>query len=170
MKRSSLLVVVLLVAALAIGSWWFTNRTAPAPAAMPTAIPDAATEATIEYVHDGDTLFLTDGRKVRLLDIDTPEIGDHLECYGTEATDLLRQLLPEGTHVWVLAEVQPLDKYGRSLLHVFTDAGTLVNLVMVERGAAESVILAPNVLYESQFEAAEDSAQSLGVGMWSACG
>lgn len=168
-KKGSLLVVVLVVAAIAVGSWWLTNRDTPAglPGPAPTAIPDAATEATIEYVHDGDTLFLTDGRKVRLLDIDTPEIGDNLECYGNEATDLLRQLLPEGTHVWVLAEAQPLDQYDRSLLQVFTDDGTLVNLVMVERGAAESVILPPNVLYESQFETAEDTAQSLGLGMWS---
>ena len=44
------------------------------------------------------------------------EIGDDPECYGDEATALLRSLLPEGTQVRVLADAQPLDQYDRSLL------------------------------------------------------
>src|SRR5690606_33977641 len=47
----------------------------PASAAQTPAVPSDAGEAWIDYVHDGDTLFLTDGRKVRLLGIDTPEVG-----------------------------------------------------------------------------------------------
>jgi micrococcal nuclease len=133
------------------------------------AVPAAATPATIEYVHDGDTLFLSDGTKVRLLGIDTPEIGEHLECYGDEATALLRSLLPEGTGVRVLADVQPLDQYGRSLLFIYTDSGELVNLTLIEAGAAEAVVLEPNVLFSSQLEAAEDIARASGVGMWGAC-
>jgi micrococcal nuclease len=50
------------------------------------AMPADASPATVNYVHDGDTLFLTTpsdaNLKVRLLGIDTPEIGDTLECYG----------------------------------------------------------------------------------------
>ncbi len=110
-------------------------------------IPAAATDATIEYVHDGDTLFLTDGRKVRLLGVDTPEIGDNLECYGDEATALLRSMLPEGTHVRVLADAQPLDQYDRSLLLLWLDDATFVNLELIEQGAAEAVVLEPNLLY-----------------------
>jgi endonuclease YncB( thermonuclease family) len=145
---------------------------APPTVAEPDAdqpVPAAATSATIEYVHDGDTLFLTDGTKVRLLGIDTPEIGENLECYGDEATALLRSLLPEGTAVRVLADVQPLDQYGRSLLFIYTEAGDLVNLTMIEQGAAEAVVLEPNLLFADELEAAEDSAQASGVGMWGAC-
>jgi micrococcal nuclease len=123
----------------------------------------------VEYVHDGDTLFLEDGRKVRLLGIDAPEVGDDAECFGTEATALLRSLLPEGARVRVLADVEPLDQYGRSLLFVYTDDGTLVNLELLELGAAEAVVLEPNVLFAQSLEAAEDSARSTGVGMWAAC-
>jgi len=135
----------------------------------PQAIPTGATSATIEYVHDGDTLFLADGTKVRLLGIDTPEVGENLECYGEEATALLRSLLPEGTAVSVLSDVQPLDQYGRSLLFVYTEDGELVNLTLIEQGAAEAVVLEPNLLFADELEAAEDAAQSAGTGMWGAC-
>jgi micrococcal nuclease len=139
----------------------------PVPAS--TAVPIGSTEAVVEYVHDGDTVFLEDGRKVRLLGVDTPEIGEHAECYGDEATALLRSLLPEGAHVRVLGDVQPLDQYGRSLLFVYTDAGTLVNLELIEQGAAEAVVLEPNLLFADLLERAEDTAQAEGAGMWGTC-
>ena len=143
-------------------------QTATSEADEPS-IPSAATEATIEFVVDGDTVFLDDGRKVRLLGIDTPEVGDNLECYGDEATALLRQLLPEGTPVWVLPDIDPLDQYGRSLLFIYTDAATNVNLELVRQGAAEVVQYDPNFLLQDALRAAERQAQSVGAGRWGSC-
>jgi micrococcal nuclease len=140
-----------------------------ADAASDPAVPAGAGEAWVEYVHDGDTLFLTDGRKVRLLGIDTPEVGDHAECYGDVARERLRALLPEGTHVRTVADVQALDQYGRSLLFLFTDDGTLANLGLIRDGYAEAVVLEPNVLWADRVEAAEDAAQAGALGMWGAC-
>jgi micrococcal nuclease len=134
-----------------------------------TGIPPLATEATIEYVHDGDTLFLTDGRKVRLLGINTPEIGDNLECYGDEATALLRSLLPVGTHVWVNADIEPLDQYGRSLLFIYTDDATNINLELLNQGAAEVEMYEPNLMLQQPVEAAERAARAAGVGLWGVC-
>jgi endonuclease YncB( thermonuclease family) len=133
-------------------------------------IPSTATEASVEFVYDGDTIFLVDGRKVRLLGIDTPEIGDNLECYGDEATALLRKLLPEGTHVWVQPDVDPLDRYGRSLLFIYTDAGTNINLELVRQGAAEVVQYDPNFLLQPELRAAETAARDARLGLWEACG
>lgn len=133
------------------------------------AVPADAGEAWVDYVHDGDTLFLTDGRKVRLLGIDTPEVGEHAECYGDVARERLRTLLPAGTHVRTVADVQPLDRYGRSLLFLFTDDGALVNLGLIRDGYAEAVVLEPNVLWADRLEAAEDAAQAASLGMWGAC-
>ena len=132
-------------------------------------VPADATPATIDYVHDGDTLFLTDGRKVRLLAVDTPEVGEFAECYGDEATAYLRSLLPEGSTVYTLADVEPTDQYGRSLLFIWTATGTLVNLDLVEQGYAEAVFIGQNRLYEDQVEAAEDAAQDAGRGIWGNC-
>lgn len=133
-------------------------------------VPDAATDAVVDFVHDGDTLTLDDGRKVRLIGIDTPEVGDGAECWGGEATDALRALLPEGTAVRVLADQDPFDRYGRSLLFVFTPDGTNVNLELVREGAAEVVYFAPNDLYQPELRAAETQARDAGLGLWGACG
>ena len=133
-------------------------------------MPADATEAVVEYVHDGDTLFLADGRKVRMLGMNTPEIGENLECYGDEATAALRSLLPEGTHVWVQHDLEPLDQYGRSLLFVYTDDGTNVNLELLRQGAAEVEMYSPNLLLQNEVHAAEDAARAAGVGLWAACG
>lgn len=175
-KRVGLVLAVLLLVVLAAAAWWAgtttgdgTSTSAEDPPTATDGIPSAATPATIEYVHDGDTLFLDDGRKVRLLGIDTPEVGEHAECYGDEATALLRSLLPEGSSVRVLADVQPLDQYGRSLLFVYRDDATLVNLAMLESGAAEAVVLEPNVLFAERLRAAEDDARAAGLGLWGEC-
>jgi micrococcal nuclease len=131
------------------------------------AMPADASPATVNYVHDGDTLFLTTpsdaNLKVRLLGIDSPE------CYGDEATALLRELLPEGASVFTAADVEPLDQYGRSLLYVFTADGTSVNLEMVARGAAEAVRIGANDAYWQQLSTAESIATESSAGRWGAC-
>ena len=139
------------------------------PASASAGIPTDATPATIDYVHDGDTLFLTDGTKVRLLAVDTPEVGENAECMGSEARSYLRELLPEGSTVYTLADAEPTDQYGRSLLFIWTATGTLVNLDLVEQGYAEAVFIGGNRLYEDQVEAAEDAAQDAGRGIWGDC-
>jgi micrococcal nuclease len=189
-KTARALVAVLLVVGIAVllyvggeAGWW----SAPAPAVTASgpsepatgeqggaasddpAVPSDAGEAWIDYVHDGDTLFLTDGRKVRLLGIDTPEVGERAECYGDVARERLRTLLPEGTRVRTVADVRPLDQYGRSLLFLFTDDGALVNLDLIRDGYAEAVVLEPNVLWADELEAAEDAAQAASLGLWGAC-
>jgi micrococcal nuclease len=160
-------VVVAALAYLAVTRWWPQLATETVTATP--SIPPQATEATIDYVHDGDTLFLTDGRKVRLLGINAPEVGDHLECYGDEATALLRTLLPAGTHVWGQADIEPLDQYGRSLLFIYADDATNINLELLRQGAVEVEMYRPNLLLQTQVEAAEDAARAANVGMWGAC-
>src|SRR3954463_5246261 len=110
MRRAlPIITAVLVIAALV----WWAAPDAPTPVSL--QIPADAQPATVDYVHDGDTLFLTDGTKVRLLAVDTPEIGSPLECMGTEARDYLRSLLPSGSTIYTLADAEPTDQYGRSL-------------------------------------------------------
>jgi len=142
-----------------------------APAPIP--IPSEATPATVNYVHDGDTLFInTPGDanlKVRLLAVDTPEVGANLECLGDEATVYLRGLLPEGSTIYTLADVDPYDQYGRALLFVWTSSGELVNLSLVSSGYAEAVFIGDNWMLEAEVEAAEDVARGAGLGIWGGC-
>jgi micrococcal nuclease len=78
-------------------------------------------------------------------------------------------MLPKGARVWVQADIEPLDQYGRSLLFVYTDDGTNVNLELLREGAAEVEMYEPNVLLRDQVVAAEDSARDADRGLWGAC-
>ncbi|GAB3607349.1 hypothetical protein GCM10027413_27580 [Conyzicola nivalis] len=149
---------------------------APEPGRVATpaiTMPADAASATVNYVHDGDTLFITTpadpNLKVRLIGIDTPEVGDNLECYGDEATATLRELAPEGAPVFFKSDVEPLDQYGRSLLYLFTADGTSINLEMVARGAAEAVRIGQNDAYWDQLSSAESIAVESQAGIWGAC-
>lgn len=142
-----------------------------------SGIPSGAFEAIVNYVHDGDTLYLDNGNtelKVRLIGIDTPELDSQQspnagECYGEEARELLRDFLPEGTQVWALEDREPEDRYGRSLLYVYLDDGTFVNLAMIELGAAEALKVGLNDRFWPELRDAEDEAYASGLGMWGSC-
>jgi len=153
---------------------------APAKADVVPARPSGAFSMTVEHVHDGDTLFMrtnrpnalvpsTDPVKVRLVGIDTPEVGDSAECFGAEATQQLRTLLPDGSTAWITADRDPTDGFGRSLFYVWTNDGRFVNYELVAGGAAEALMIAPNDAYYPLLRAAEDSAVAAGAGMWGAC-
>lgn len=95
--------------------------------------------ARIEYVVDGDTVALTNGRHVRLVQIDTPEVYFSAECYGTQASKVTKRLLPPGTEVRLYREpkTDSVDSYGRLLRYVVRVRGGLnVNVQLVRVGAA----------------------------------
>lgn len=144
------------------------------------ARPAEAVPVTVDYVHDGDTLFVvpeqatavlgsTATTKVRLLGIDAPEVGKNAECYGREATDALRALLPEGSTAWALNDVNPTDKYGRSLLLMWNEDGTFVNNEMLASGAAAVLQINPNRAHDELFRLSEAAAEASGAGLWGAC-
>jgi endonuclease YncB( thermonuclease family) len=54
-----------------------------APVANTTA---SRSSYRIDHVVDGDTVDLTNGAKVRLVQIDTPEVVFGVECYGRRAS------------------------------------------------------------------------------------
>ncbi len=106
----------------------------------PTSTPPITTAgvaetATVSRVNDGDTLRTTAGRKIRLVQIDAPELrGD---CYGKAALAALRRLTPPGTRVQLERDpgLDATDRYGRQLRYVFV-GNTNVNVALVRQGAA----------------------------------
>jgi micrococcal nuclease len=93
-----------------------------------------APAATVASVTDGDTLRLSNGQRIRLVQIDAPETG---ECYGKEARTALIRLAPVGSSISLEADsrLDQVDRYGRLLRYVRRGA-TNVNLELVRRGAA----------------------------------
>jgi micrococcal nuclease len=122
----------------------------------------------VDYVPDGDTLFLSNGDKVRLLGINTPEVAHRErpgEPGGIEARAFLRALL-EGKRVRLEQDQEPKDKYGRILAHVFLRDGTLVNAEVLRAGQGFSIPHPPNLKYLSRYRRAEARAREAGLGVW----
>lgn len=157
-----------------------TPEPARAPSAeMPPRPPDAIA-MTMEYAYDGDTiraraveptalLATTDAVRVRIIEIDTPEGTPTIECGADEARDHLAALLPEGSRLWAGAESEPQDRYGRWLLHLWTDDGRFVAGELVAAGDATALRVPPNVTHAALFSAVQAEAEAAGRGQWSAC-
>lgn len=139
------------------------------PADTEPANSSARTTATVAWVSDGDTLRLTNGRKVRLLQIDAPERES--DCYGHEATRVLAKLASQGTKVTLESDssLDDKDTYGRLLRYVLVGDEN-VNLTLVERGAAAPYFFRKERgRYADEFLAAAKRARSDRRGFWKAC-
>ena len=89
---------------------------------------------------DGDTFWL-DRRKVRIADIDTPEIGepkcDAEFALGMKATRRLRELLNAGPFTLEAIPGRDQDKYGRDL-RVVVRSGRSLGDQLVQEGLART--------------------------------
>ncbi len=130
----------------------------------PTQRSPSDARCTVARVVDGDTLECTTGDRVRLLMIDTPELGQR--PYGSRARNALLRLVPVGTDVRLEFDVRRTDRYDRLLAFVWTADGTLVNEEMLRLGMAEVLVIQPNVKYVERMRAARDKARRDLVGLW----
>ena len=139
--------------------------------------PDAPTGAgRVVRVVDGDTIQVdVDGRreKVRYIGVDTPESvkpGTPVQCYAKPASHFNERLV-EGKRVRLRYGPERYDRYGRLLAYVFlTGPGhTFVNALLVRRGYARTLAIAPNTQRADLFNRLEQRAQRRGLGLWSAC-
>ena len=137
-------------------------------AAPPEGLP-AGRDVVVTSITDGDTLRAGDER-VRLIGVDTPEVSGGVECYGREATAALADLVPVGSRVRLVADVQATDRYGRTLAYVYRlPDGAFVNLALARDGFARPLAIRPDVAHEDAFAAAAAEARSAGRGLWSSC-
>ncbi|MDT7573560.1 MAG: micrococcal nuclease [Actinomycetota bacterium] len=141
-------------------------------------VPAGAQEAVVVRHTDGDTLWLRgigtgpvprDVTKVRVLEIDTPEVLPRAECFGKEASGRTASLLPIGAHVRVQNDRELHDRYGRLLLYVWTADGISLEEVLLRGGYARSLLVRPNDRYIDRFRAVEDEARQARRGLWGAC-
>lgn len=131
-------------------------------------------EAAVRRVIDGDTIELRDGRLVRYIGIDTPEvrrrIGDRWvedpQPFGREAREANRRWV-EGRSVRLEYDVQTHDRYGRLLAYVFVD-GKMVNAALLEEGYAQLLTIPPNVKHVEQFRRLVREARAAHRGLWGA--
>jgi len=129
--------------------------------------------ARVDHVVDGDTIALRSGAGVRLVQIDTPEVYFHAECYGHEASGLTKRLLPAGTLVRLETEpaTDRVDRYGRLLRYVIRARDRLdVNVHLVAVGAAAPYFyLHRRGRYAARLERLARRARARKLGLWGRC-
>jgi micrococcal nuclease len=144
---------------------WFALVLAVKPwacaAQQPGTMPQ--TSCIVSRVADGDTFRCVDGRRVRLIGIDSPE--SQQQPYGGRARRALLEMLPSGAAVRLETDVVPMDRYGRLLAYVWVGT-TLVNEAMVRDGWAALYTVPPNVKYVERLIRAQNEARARGAGLW----
>lgn len=131
-------------------------------------MPAAARAVVNRYVLDGDTLELADGRRVRLIGIDAPEMGyrgQPSEPFARKARSELARLV-KGAELRLLVGEQPKDRYGRTLGHLFAD-GVNVEALLVRGGLAFTVGIPPNLALLDCHLQHEQLARQEKSGLWS---
>jgi endonuclease YncB( thermonuclease family) len=139
-------------------------------AAAAAHLSHAANSFVVASVYDGDTLTLTNGQRVRLLQIDTPELGSG-ECYSRAARTALLSLAPVGSRIVLEADpaLDKIDRYGRILRYI-RRGGLNVNLELVRRGAAAPYFYrGERGRYANMLMTAALSAKAGKRGLWKAC-
>lgn len=130
---------------------------------------NTATTFKVQSVYDGDTLTLTNGQRVRLLQIDTAEIKGN-ECFAKEARTALRNLTL-GKTVKLVADpkLDNKDRYGRLLRYVFVQTRN-VNVTLVKAGfAAPYFYRGERGKYSSTLYTLAKSAKASSTGLWGFC-
>jgi endonuclease YncB( thermonuclease family) len=136
-------------------------------------LPRGGRSARIEYVVDGDTVQLTNGPRVRLVQIDTPEVYNVPECYGKQASRITKRLLRPGTAVRLYREpkTDAVDAYGRLLRYVVrTRDGLDVNIQLVRVGAAAPYFFDyRRGRYAGELGRLARRARARDLGLWGRC-
>lgn len=122
----------------------------------------------VKWVNDGDTIVLADGRNVRYIGINAPEI-DHgskkAEPYGYKAKNYNKKMVLS-TMIRLEIDKERYDQYGRLLAYIFLKDGKFVNKAMIEQGYAYLLPRRPNVRYNKVLLQSQRNAMSAKQGIW----
>ena len=125
--------------------------------------------ATGVRVVDGDTLDVKLGKRtvrVRLLNIDAPEIADDdrpAQCLAKEAAARLDKLAGKGRSLRL--ETFGKDRFGRTLAAVYGDRNVLVNAELVRAGLAAPLVVDGQEDLIEPVRAAQQGAAAAGAGL-----
>jgi micrococcal nuclease len=135
--------------------------------------PGATKEYSVSKVVDGDTFWINDGstkgKKIRLIGVDAPETRNtgkkKAGYFGPESKKYLGTMLA-GKKVRLEFDVDPIDRYGRTLAYVYLKDGTFVNAELIRRGFAMVLTVAPNVKHAAMFAKLQAEARKNRRGLW----
>lgn len=140
-----------------------------APVVAECGFPETALIG-VAKVQDGDTLKLKDGRSIRVLGINAPEIkvgqkpGQPL---GLQSLQHARQFVARsGGEVRLGFDAERRDRYGRWLAHVYDKSGRSLGVEQVRAGMAFHISVPPNRTQESCLASIELKSRKKPTGVW----
>lgn len=165
--------LVAVFAALVVGGCAANDTSRPRPRSHATTSEDGLewSPAVVDSVTDGDTIRLRGGDRVRLVQVDTPEVHDRPQCWGEEASEALRDRLPAGTEVELAGDrrLDDVDQHGRLLRYVALD-GEVLNVWLVHEGHALPYFFhGDRGTYADELLDDARDARTAKRGMWGAC-
>lgn len=132
--------------------------------------PGKLPSVKVQRVVDGDTLRLADGRNVRLIGLNSPEMGRQggsAEPFAEAARQRLQALVAaNGEHVSLQTGQQAKDHYGRTLAHAYDRHGRNLEAQLLAEGLGYQVAVAPNLALVACQQAAERNAREARSGLW----
>ena len=122
----------------------------------------------VRWVADGDTIVLADGRHVRYIGIDAPEVAHRDrpgEPFGKAAKRLNHDLVND-REVRLVFDRERKDRYGRLLAYVFRRDGLFVNAELIRQGYAHVLPEHPNLAKQKELLRVQQNAMQAGRGIW----
>lgn len=132
-------------------------------------IASADETVEIKQVIDGDTVILKDGRHVRLIGIDTPEIGrkgEPSDAGAESARKNLISLLQGQKKVLLKYDSERHDRYQRTLAHLFLANGQNIQASLLAAGLATPLNIPPNLRFIDCYLYHADQAMASQQGLW----
>ncbi len=133
-----------------------------------TISPSSSKGLKVKFVYDGDTILLENGKKVRLLGIDAPEIDHETgknEFMALPAREFNVRLL-RNARVSLEYDRERKDRYGRYLAYVFLEDGLMLNGLLLREGLAHVFYFTLNLKHQGRFLLLQRQAMKKGVGIW----
>ncbi len=127
-------------------------------------------KAKVAYAVDGDTIELTDKRRVRYIGLNTPEMNfgkGKPACFAADAAKVNKELVT-GQEIEMEKDVSDKDKYARLLRYIYID-GLLINDFLLRQGYARLELIPPDTHLSLQFKAAVKEAKENKRGLWGKC-
>jgi micrococcal nuclease len=133
-------------------------------------------QLTVKEVIDGDTVILSNGRHLRLIGIDTPEIREKTpegfvyspQPFSLIAKKMLERLVLE-KEIIIEQDKTRQDQYNRQLGYLFftqDNEKVFVNRELVRQGLAVVSVYPPNVKYVSELIQAQSRARQEHIRLW----
>lgn len=124
----------------------------------------------VTRVSDGDTLKLQDGRSVRVLGINAPEITHGKNAgqpLGRESRAAAQAFInATNGKVWLGFESEMKDRYGRLLAHVYDSRGRSLAVAQLRAGMALQIAVPPNTAQAQCLLDVERDARKKSPGLW----